>query len=88
MAAGKPIITSDIGAIPEIVRHEENGLLVSPGNVDELTGALSRLLGDGALSARLGATAQRDAGLYSWEKRAARILEFAARRESAPGLTR
>ncbi len=89
MAAGKPIVTSNIGAIPEVIRHLENGLLVTPGNVEELTTAISRLLDDRELSARLAAQAQRDVRRYSWEARAARILEFAfgqkdAREESAP----
>ena len=77
MAAGKPIVTSNIGAIPEVLRHEENGLLITPGSVDELVENLSRLLSDPSLSARLGAAAQRDARLYSWEERVARVLEFA-----------
>jgi glycosyltransferase involved in cell wall biosynthesis len=77
MAAGKPIITSDLGAIPEVLRHGENGLLTKPGSVDELVRNLSRLLSDPALSARLGAAARRDVSIYSWEERVARILEFA-----------
>lgn len=35
-AYGKPVIGSEIGAIPELVRHEENGLLFAPGNVEDL----------------------------------------------------
>lgn len=77
MAAGKPIVTSKIGAIPEVIRHLENGLLVQPGDVEELVGAISRLLDDRELSARLGTTAQRDVRRYTWEERAARILRFA-----------
>jgi glycosyltransferase involved in cell wall biosynthesis len=77
MAAGKPVVTSNIGAIPEVVRHEENGLLIAPGNVDELVGAITRLLNDAALAARLGATARRDVRRYTWEERVARVLAFA-----------
>ena len=80
MAAGKPIVTSNIGAIPEILRHEENALLTTPGSVDELVHNLSRLLSDAALSERLGAAALSDARLYSWEERVARVLEFAISR--------
>jgi len=77
MAMGKPIIASNIGAIPEIIVHEENGLLVEPGDVDALTEATLRLVRDVALARRLGATAQKDARQYSWTNRAARVIEFA-----------
>jgi len=77
MAAGKPIVASDVGAIPEILRHEENALLSQPGSVDELVRNLSRLLCDAALSERLGAAARSDVRAYSWEKRVARVLDFA-----------
>ena len=85
MAAGKPIVTSNVGAIPEILRHEENALLSQPGSVDELVQNLSRLLSDGALSERLGSAARECVRLYSWEKRVARVLEFVAAREKGPG---
>jgi glycosyltransferase involved in cell wall biosynthesis len=84
MAAGKPIVTSNVGAIPEILRHEENALLSKPGSVDELVQNLSRLLGDAALSARLGARARSDVRVYSWEQRVARVLEFARECSSRP----
>ncbi len=35
-ALGKPVIGSNIGGIPEMIDHEENGLLFEPGNVDDL----------------------------------------------------
>jgi glycosyltransferase involved in cell wall biosynthesis len=79
MAAGKPIVASSIGAIPEVITHDETGLLVEPGNVAELVGAISRLLNDRALAARLAKGAQRNARLYTWDKRVARVLEFASR---------
>jgi len=77
MAAGKPIVASNIGAIPEVLRHDVNALLVAPGSVDDLVLNLSKLLSDPALAARLGARALRDVRLYSWEERVARILELA-----------
>ncbi len=53
MALKKVIIGSRAGAIPEIIRDRENGLLVAPGSVDDITHALSAVLNDSALSARL-----------------------------------
>lgn len=77
MAAGRALVTSNVGAIPEVVRHEENGLLVAPGSVGELVGAIARLLADAALAERLGAAARKDARRYTWEERVARVLAFA-----------
>ena len=41
--AGRPVIASDIGGIPELVDHEQNGLLFAPGDIDGLARALRRL---------------------------------------------
>ncbi len=42
-AFGKPVIASNIGAIPEIVEHNINGLLVEPGNINQLTESIEHL---------------------------------------------
>jgi glycosyltransferase involved in cell wall biosynthesis len=60
-AAGKPMIASRIGGLQDIVVDGETGLLVTPGDSDELRAALVRLATDGALRARLGANAARRA---------------------------
>jgi glycosyltransferase involved in cell wall biosynthesis len=53
MACGVPVVATRVGGIPEVVRHGENGLLVEPGDVDGLAGALRSVLGDGVLRERL-----------------------------------
>ncbi len=58
MAAGKAVIASAISGIPELVVHEETGLLVDPANPRMLAGAIRRLAHDPALRARLGANAR------------------------------
>jgi glycosyltransferase involved in cell wall biosynthesis len=55
MAAGLPIVATWTGGIPEIVRDGSTGLLVPPGDVGALAGAVVRLLTDSALAARLAA---------------------------------
>jgi glycosyltransferase involved in cell wall biosynthesis len=55
MAAGLPVVASEVGGIPEIVVDGETGLLVPPGDADALAGALRRLLDDPELRRRLGA---------------------------------
>jgi glycosyltransferase involved in cell wall biosynthesis len=59
MAAGLPIVASDVGAIGEVVVDGQEGLLVPPGDPAALAAALRRLLADGGLAARLGAAAAR-----------------------------
>lgn len=58
MASGLAVVTTPVGGIPEVVRDGDNGLLVQPGNVDELVAALGRVLGDVALRQSLGARAR------------------------------
>lgn len=55
MAASLPVISTAIGAIPEMAREGETGCIVEPGSVESLRAALDRLVADGALRARLGA---------------------------------
>lgn len=43
--AGVPIIASNVGGISEIIDHEKTGLLISPGNTEEIETALRRLAG-------------------------------------------
>jgi glycosyltransferase involved in cell wall biosynthesis len=58
MAAGLPVVASDVGGIPELVEHERNGLLVPPGHASALAAALQRVLLDEALAHRLGSAAR------------------------------
>ncbi len=57
MLAGKVIVASATSGIPEAIVNEEHGLLVSPGNADELATALRRVLEDPALRTRLASAA-------------------------------
>jgi glycosyltransferase involved in cell wall biosynthesis len=54
MAAGMAVVSTRCAAIPETVVHEETGLLVEPGDVEQLTAALRRLARDATLRQRFG----------------------------------
>lgn len=59
-AHGIPVISTPVGAIPEVIEHERNGLIVPAGEVSTLAAALRRLIENPDLRHRLGAAAQRD----------------------------
>jgi glycosyltransferase involved in cell wall biosynthesis len=58
MAAGKAVVVTPVGGILDAVQDGDNGLLVAPGQVAQLAGALGRLLGDAGLRRRLGQRAR------------------------------
>jgi glycosyltransferase involved in cell wall biosynthesis len=85
-AAGKPVIASRVGGIPELVRHEENGLLVQPAKDDELAAAMLRLLGEPVLRANLASAGLRLARCdLSFDKKAELVLK-SYRKALEPGV--
>jgi glycosyltransferase involved in cell wall biosynthesis len=59
LAAGRPVVATRVGGIPEIVRDGETGLLVPPDDPEALAGAIVRMLSDPALASRLGSNGAR-----------------------------
>lgn len=59
MAQGKPVVATAVGGTPELVLDGETGLLVPPGDVEALRGALAQILDDRERARRLG-SAGRD----------------------------
>ncbi|MBS4031270.1 MAG: DUF1957 domain-containing protein [Clostridiales bacterium] len=67
MAAGVPVVVSDVGGMGEVVEHEKDGLKVHPGNAKELAEAVKSLLSDRALRERLKKEGRlKAATVYSW----------------------
>ena len=58
-AAGLPVVATDVGGVPEIVRHEDTGLLVPTENANALAGGIHRLQADAPLRAHLVAQGGR-----------------------------
>jgi glycosyltransferase involved in cell wall biosynthesis len=54
MAAGKPVVATRIGGIPETVDDGVSGLIVEPGNVEQLADAIVRLAQDARLCKQFG----------------------------------
>jgi len=76
LAAGRPILAPRAPDTAELLRHEENALLVSPGAPEEAASALDRILGDPEFAAHLGEGARVSANSLSWDARAAKIATF------------
>jgi 1,2-diacylglycerol 3-alpha-glucosyltransferase len=53
-ATGLPLVATDAVALPELVHHGVNGFLVEPGQPEALAQAVSQILGDPELAARMG----------------------------------
>ena len=68
LAHGLPIVACNVGPVPELVGGGGAALLVEPGDVEALSGALDLLLRDGALRERMSAAAlSRAEELPRWE---------------------
>ncbi|HEY8224464.1 MAG TPA: glycosyltransferase family 4 protein [Pyrinomonadaceae bacterium] len=78
MAAGLPVVASQVGQLAALIHHEETGLLCTAGDALSLAATLARLKGDPSLAARLGRAARscviRD---HSWDVTVRRILNLA-----------
>jgi glycosyltransferase involved in cell wall biosynthesis len=61
LAAGKSIIATSVGGVPEIIDSGRNGLLVPPNDPAALADAIVRIVADRSLASRLGDQARRDA---------------------------
>jgi glycosyltransferase involved in cell wall biosynthesis len=79
MAAGLPVVVSSVGQLADLIRHDENGLLCTPGDAVSLASALARLQRDSSLAARLGIAARTCVELeHTWDVTLRRILDAVA----------
>lgn len=88
MAAGTPIVASDIHGYKGVVRRGREGLLVPPRQPRELAIAIDRLVGDPALREQMGAAGQVRAEEFSWPRVTAKVDDyygFVIRRLAASG---
>jgi phosphatidylinositol alpha-mannosyltransferase len=88
MAAGAPIVCSDIHGYKGVVRRGEQALLVEPGDQRALAAAIGELLDDPDRRARMSESGRARAREFGWDRVAARVDEyygFVVRRLSAQG---
>jgi phosphatidylinositol alpha-mannosyltransferase len=74
MAAGVPVVASDIDGFREVLRHEDEGELVAPGDTAAWARAIVRLAREPARAAAYGAAGRRTALRYHWPVVAREVL--------------
>jgi phosphatidylinositol alpha-mannosyltransferase len=88
MAAGAPIVASDIPGYRDVVSDGEQGLLVEPKNPGAIADAVLRLLANPELRANMRRAGQEKARAYDWPRVATEVLDYyfevLARREAEP----
>ncbi len=76
MALGLPVVSTNVGGIPYIIKHKENGLLVASDDVAALTQALLQLHEDTELSALLSVNGRAYVEQMDWEQAKFKWLQF------------
>ena len=76
MAAKGVVIASAVGAVPEVIEHGKNGLLVEPGNSGDLQQAILSVLQDSSLRHRIAENARQSVSRFSSERMARNYLDF------------
>ena len=73
MAAGKPIVASNVGGIPDLVEHDRNGLLVPPGDEKALAASIKQLINDPEKAKLMGQRGRKRCNQFSVEAMVAKI---------------
>lgn len=75
-ACGLPVVASDLPGVRTVVKRDETGRLVAPGDVEQLTVALRDMLDDTAGRERMSQNARKHAEQYSWDRHVERLREI------------
>jgi glycosyltransferase involved in cell wall biosynthesis len=65
-AMGLPVVSTSVGGVPDLLTHEQTGLLVPDGDVQAMTDAIVRLVREPALAARLSRNGPELAARCAW----------------------
>lgn len=76
MARSVPVVATNVGGVPDIVRHEETGLLVAPRNPQAMASAIERIILDADLRRRLIANGYALARQHTTEAFLRKVFEF------------
>jgi len=84
MAAGRPVIASDLPALAEVVRRPDTGVMVPPGDVNALAAAIRSLASDALARARYGERGRAFAATRTWAAHGQRYREVYESLAGAP----
>jgi len=77
MATGLPVISTNIGGIPEMVIENETGFLLQPGDTAAMAAAIEKVIGDSSFAAKLGHSGyERARTLFSIENNVRELCEL------------
>ncbi|MBS2969693.1 glycosyltransferase family 4 protein [Metabacillus sp. KIGAM252] len=76
MAAGKPIVVSDAGGLPEMIVHNESGMIYKSSRIDDLKRSIQELLNHPEKAAVLGMKALNESKKYSWSSAANKTINL------------
>lgn len=76
MAAGVPVIATNVGGIPDIVEHEHTGILVEKGNAEQIAEAIEKIYSNEALRETLIRNATSNLEKYNWNNIIQQVLNI------------
>jgi len=77
LAAGKPVVASNVGGLPEVIQNNINGLLVPPRNPKEIAQAVGTILSDDKLAGKMAESAlQTIKREFNWQHAAQKTLRI------------
>ncbi len=76
MSQGIPIVATDVGALPDIIKNEKTGLVVPPNNPKALADAIFRIKSESILRNSLVSSAKKEAARHSPEVMASRYVDI------------
>ena len=74
-ACGIPVIASNTGGIPEAVMNGKTGILVEPGNINQIADAIETLLHNQELRTRMSKSAVEWSRNFDWEKSVSAMIQ-------------
>jgi glycosyltransferase involved in cell wall biosynthesis len=75
-AARVPVVVSDTGGLPEVVKHDETGIVTKRGDPDSIAEGILQVLGNPELAQRLVENAYRDLARFRWDRLAQQTAQI------------
>lgn len=67
MALGLPVVSTNVGGVPYLIKDGKNGLLVNPGDTEGMKSAIEKLINTNGVAHPISINARATAELYDWD---------------------